>query len=308
MSDIGEPNCETPTDTGWAGSRASQATGAASGNTEVVAKLTQLIDLIAATDPDNDGILNIDVGLIEVGLAEQCLKVSNCDGDTLSVALSPAALTALGDELAAETLTVQLGDGEIVDVDLTAATVTALTNAIAAQIAATELDVATFGTTAIPTFLASGEPLTLLFEFTGGSWVESGFVDQNGAHSNSAHPATGPRPAPSIVGEQVCRGVDGTPTLITPTDLGPFFADTGGNMVPVPGGAVITAADPCDCVTHCKPNPACPDLNDPNGVSVWLAGDPSCEELDAALAGDCGALTTAQTTEIQAAKTTKGCP
>ena len=61
---------------------------------DIVARLNQLIELLLASDPEGDGIINVDAVL---SLDGQCLKVDNCDGTELSVELTAENIAALAE-------------------------------------------------------------------------------------------------------------------------------------------------------------------------------------------------------------------
>ena len=86
---------------------------------EMIDKLCQLVELLIASDPDGDGILNIE-GMVEVSLEGQCLTITNCEGDALTVELSAETIAELTSSLTtslAETcLQFKQCDGEVFNV------------------------------------------------------------------------------------------------------------------------------------------------------------------------------------------------
>ena len=90
--------------------------------TDVLDKLCRLVDLLIATDPDMDGILNIE-GEVEVSLAGQCLTVTNCDGETLSVELTAENIddlsSSVSTSLADTCLQFKQCAGEVFEVTIT---------------------------------------------------------------------------------------------------------------------------------------------------------------------------------------------
>ena len=65
---------------------------------ELGVTLEQLVSLVVASDPDGDGIINIE-GMVDVNLEGQCLTVANCEGTSLSVELTPANISAIAEAL-----------------------------------------------------------------------------------------------------------------------------------------------------------------------------------------------------------------